>query len=57
MRISVSNKIYIERATKEVFEWCKKNLEFPNPEYAKKREMGKWVGDTQPTIVLWEKKG
>lgn len=57
MRISVANKIYIERATPEVFEWCRKNLEFPNPEYAKKREMGKWLGDTQPTIVLWEKRG
>ena len=57
MRISVANKIYIDNATPEVFEWCRKNLEFPNPEYAKKREMGKWIGDTQPMIVLWEKRG
>lgn len=57
MRISVANKIYIEQAIPEVFDWCEKNLEFPNPEYAKKREMGKWLGDTQPTIVLWEKRG
>jgi superfamily II DNA or RNA helicase len=57
VRISVANKIYIEQAIPEVFDWCEKNLEFPNPEYAKKREMGKWLGDTQPTIVLWEKRG
>lgn len=57
MRISVANKIYIEKATPEIFAWCEKNLEFPNPEYAKKREMGKWLGDTEPTIVLWEKRG
>lgn len=57
MRISVSNKIYVEKATPEVFRWCQNNLEFPNPEYAKKREMGRWLGDTQPMIVLWEKRG
>lgn len=57
MRISVANKIYVEHATQAVFDWCSKNLEFPNPEYAKKREMGKWLGDTQPTIVLWERRG
>ena len=57
MRISVANKVYVEHATPAVFDWCVKNLEFPNPEYAKKREMGKWIGDTQPTIVLWEKRG
>ena len=57
MRVSVSNKIYAQMATESVFEWCRENLEFPNPEYAKKREMGKWLGDTQPTIVLWEKRG
>ena len=57
MRIWVSSKIFVEHATPEIFEWCKQNLEFPNPEYAKKREMGKWIGDTQPMIVLWEKRG
>ena len=57
MRVSVANKLYVEKATEEVFAWCAKNLEFPNPEYAKKREMGRWLGDTQPMIILWEKRG
>lgn len=57
MQVFVSNKIYVQKAPTEVFDWCEKNLEFPNPEYAKKRELGRWMGDTQPTVVLWEKRG
>ena len=57
MQLYVSNKVYIAEATKEVFRWCKDNLEFPNPEYAKKQNMGLWTGNTEPMIVLWERKG
>ena len=57
MRISVSNKIYVHDASPEVFEWCRNNLQFPNPEYAKKQNMGLWLGDTLPEIVLWERRG
>ena len=57
MYICISNKTTIKDATPEAFEWCKKHLEFPNPEYTKKQNMGLWTGNIQPTIVLWEKKG
>lgn len=55
--MTLSNKIYIEDATEQVLEWCKLYLEFPNPEYAKKSQMGLWVGNIEPKIVLWERKG
>ena len=57
MQAYVSNKITIEDASEEVLLWCKQNLEFPNPEYSKKQSLGIWVGNIQPTIVLWEKRG
>lgn len=57
MDIFISNKIYIEDASPEVFSWCKQNLEFPNPEYTKKQNLGLWTGNIEPIIVLWEKKG
>lgn len=57
MHISISNKAMISEATPEAFEWCRKNLEFPNPEYAKKEKMGLWTGNIEPVIVLWERKG
>jgi superfamily II DNA or RNA helicase len=57
MYICVSNKTTVKDATPEAFEWCRKNLEFPNPEYAKKENMGLWTGNIEPIIVLWERKG
>lgn len=57
MELSISNKIIITDASKELFDWCKKQLEFPNPEYAKKEKMGLWTGNDDPVIVLWEARG
>ena len=57
MYICVSNKTTVKDATPEAFEWCKKHLEFPNPEYSKKQNMGLWTGNIEPVIVLWERKG
>ena len=57
MYINISNKTTIHEATPRAFEWCRENLEFPNPEYAKKQNMGIWTGNIEPTIVLWERRG
>ena len=57
MRIFIGNKIYIQDATPEIIQWCKTNLEFPNPEYSKKQEMGIWTGNIERIIVLWERRG
>lgn len=57
MELTLSNKITIGNASNEVFDWCKKQLEFPNPEYSKKEQMGLWTGNIEPKIVLWERRG
>ena len=57
MELLISNKITVKDAEPAVFDWCKKHLEFPNPEYAKKQSMGIWVGNIDPKIVLWERRG
>lgn len=57
MYICISNKTTIKDATPEAFDWCRAQLEFPNPEYAKKQNMGLWTGNIEPMIVLWERKG
>ena len=57
MELSISNKLIITNASSELFEWCRKELEFPNPEYAKKEKMGLWTGNDEPVIVLWELRG
>lgn len=57
MELSISNKLIITNASPELFAWCKKELEFSNPEYAKKERMGLWTGNEEPIIVLWESRG
>ena len=57
MYIFISNKATVKEATPEALAWCKKNLEFPNPDFTKKQNMGLWTGNIEPVIVLWEKKG
>lgn len=53
----IANKLTITNAPEELFQWCRKNLEFPNPEYAKAEQAGRWTGNIEPIIVLWEKRG
>lgn len=57
MDLYINNKLIVKNAEPTVFEWCKCNLEYPNPEYAKKESMGLWTGNVQPLIVLWERRG
>lgn len=57
MRAYISNKITIEDASQELLNWCKAQLEFPNPEYSKKQNLGIWTGNIDPVIVLWERRG
>ena len=54
MVVSVSNEIAIQQPSPSIQAWCKKNLIIPNPEYAKKRRMGKWVGNTPKDLQLYK---
>lgn len=57
MKFILSNKIIIENYIPEMLAYCKSTLSFPNPDYLKKEAMGKWTGNTQREIVLYERAG
>ena len=57
MNFILSNKLTIENPTPEMLAYCKSALSFTNPDYIKKEEKGKWTGNTQREIVLYERAG
>ena len=54
MLIIISNIIEIREPTKEILDYCKKQLVYSNPDYIKKQRMGFWMGRTPKTIKLYE---
>lgn len=56
MKIIVGSKIIIEGANDAVKKYCE-SLVLTNPEFYKKKNRGLWVGNTPPTISLFEKSG
>lgn len=57
MEITVANKIIVKNPTEDIKKWCASNLVLDNPDYYKKVQMGKWVGNTPRTISLYEVAG
>jgi superfamily II DNA or RNA helicase len=57
MKFILANKVIIEDPTPEMLAYCKSTLSFPNPDYLKREEKGKWTGNTQREIVLFERAG
>lgn len=57
MNTVISNRIYVNEPTDEIVNWAKANLEFANPEYAKKERMGFWLGRTPKTLRMHEWNG
>lgn len=57
MQITVSNTLIVTEPSRELIQWCKKNLIIANPDYAKKARMGFWTGDTPKTLALYEVRG
>lgn len=54
MKIILSNIIEIRNPTKQILDYCKKELTFSNPDYIKKQRMGFWCGKTPKTISLYD---
>ena len=54
MKITLSNIIEIQDPTKEILDYCKKELTFSNPDYIKKQRMGFWIGKTPKSISLYD---
>lgn len=57
MNFTLTNKVIIENPTPKMLAYCKSTLTFANPDYLKKEAMGKWTGNTQREIVLYERAG
>lgn len=53
----VQENIWIKGVTEEYERYLKANYEFANPEYYKRLNMGKWVGNTPQTLSLYERRG
>ena len=53
MKTVIGNQIRITDPSKELKDWCVKNLALANPEYAKKQRMGFWTGNTPAVIRLY----
>lgn len=54
MLIIISNIIEIREPTKEILDYCKKQLVYDNPDYIKKQRMGFSIYKTPRTIKLYE---
>ena len=54
MKVILTNIIEIKEPTKEILDYCKKELTFSNPDYIKKQRMGFWTGKTPKTISLYD---
>lgn len=54
MLTTVGATIDVQHPTPALIEYCEKNLVIPNPEYAKKKRMGFWTGNTAKTIQLYD---
>jgi superfamily II DNA or RNA helicase len=55
--VYIDNKLTITNPSKETMDWIKQNLEFSNPEFAKKEKMGLYTKNIPPVITLFETAG
>ena len=53
MRIIISNCIEVKQPTKEIRDFCIKNLTYNNPDYEKKKRMGFWAYGVSKEIKLY----
>lgn len=57
MIVEVGNDIRVKDAPKDLLIWAYNELSLDNPEYYKKQQMGKWLGNTPAKINLFQKIG
>ena len=54
MKVRISDKLYISQPTSAVIAYCQKNLVLDNPDYYKAEKQGRWTGNIQRKISLFE---
>ncbi|MDR0616554.1 MAG: hypothetical protein LBG29_07070 [Synergistaceae bacterium] len=52
MKITISDNLYIEGIPEPLARTAYRELTVPNPEYAKRERLGKWLGGTVPELSL-----
>ena len=57
MFVFIDSAMHVLNPTDRLKKWCKDVLTVSNPEYSKKLRMGFWVGNTPPTLTLYESHG
>ena len=57
MRVLVGNQIRITKPNPEVLVRCRNTLVIANPDFAKKKRMGFWTGNTPERLQLYEMDG
>lgn len=57
MNVLVNNEIKITQVDERVARYFKEKLTFDNPEYHKKKSMGRWLGNTPREITLYQRRG
>lgn len=50
----VDSRLHIKNYTKSMFEWAKEKLIFDNPKFIKTEALGKWTGNIQRYIYMYE---
>lgn len=57
MKIKVSNKLYITNYSMALIDYCQKNLVLDNPDYYVAEKMGRWLGNIERYLYLYEANG
>ena len=57
MKIYIDSEIRIENVSKEILDYCKKQLTIKNPEVQKKKAMGFWTGNLPKEIKMYSRNG
>lgn len=52
--MTVGNQLRIQNPSEQLLTWCKQQLVLSNPDYAKKKRMGFWVGNTPEKLHLYQ---
>lgn len=50
----VNSRLHIKNYTKDMLEWAKEKLIFNNPKYIKAEALGKWTGNIERYIYMYE---
>lgn len=57
MDVTIGSAIHIREPSPDLMKWANKELTLPNPEYARRLQMGLWTGKTPQTLILYEMRG